>query len=288
MAVSELKTQYLVYYRDLAEAMTDTQSVYQKMFTKMTTQFDEWGITQEEKAKLISQTVMTLIPQFEQLAEQSTRELMTLESELPLKDNESLEVVRKTEFYDDQNAEITRKIQHYDVLEEEIGSKITQLNKATDEITRKIQYYDDRLLETVVEKQADLASFAVNANSDSAQDTINDLKAKMGAIEQRVVPVLGNTCPPATPIISIPAGLIVSDESDTTLTIKWLAVSGATSYILYRDGIQIASTGNLSVIDSGLVQLTKYSYNVRTFSGSYYSDLSITKVGTTLVTPVIP
>lgn len=246
MAVAELKTQYLIYYRDLAGAMTDSTSIYQKMFTKMTEQFNEWGITEEEKAKLTAQAVMTLIPQFEQLAETSARELMTLESEIPIKDNQAGEIIRKT------------------------------------------QYYDDRLLETVVEKQADLASFAVNANSDSAQDTINDLKTKMASIEQRVVPVAGNTCPPLPPVISIPAGLNAVSTSDTILTISWLAVTGATSYVLFRDGVQIASTGNLSVIDSGLIQLTKYSYNVRTFSGSLYSDLSLTVVGTTLATPVIP
>lgn len=242
MAVAELKTQYLIYYRDLAGAMTDSQSIYQKMITKMIEQFNDWGITEEEKAKLTAQTVMSLIPQFEQLAEESSRELMKLESEIPIKDNQAAEVLRKT------------------------------------------QYYDDRLLETVVEKQADLASFAVNANSDSAQDSINDLKTKMSAIEQRVVPVLGNSCPPLPAVISIPTGFNVVSTSDTILTISWLAVSGATSYVLYRDGVQIASTGNLSVIDSGLTQLTKYSYNVRAFSGSLYSDLSLTVVGTTLAT----
>jgi hypothetical protein len=244
--IPELKTQYLLYYRDLSDAMTDSTSIYQKMITKMTEQFNEWGITEEEKAKLVAQTVMTLIPQFEQLAETSARELMTLESEIPIKDNQAGEIIRKT------------------------------------------QYYDDRLLETVVEKQADLASFAVNANSDSAQTTINDLKVKMSAIEQRVVPVLGNECPTPNPIISIPNGLNVSATSDTVLTISWLAVPSATLYALYRDGVQIASTGSLNIIDSGLIQLTKYSYNVKAFSGSLYSDLSLTVVGTTLATPVIP
>jgi hypothetical protein len=246
MAVLELKTQYLIYYRDLVSAMTDSVSIYQRMLDKMIEEFDTWGITPEEKAKLTSQAVMALIPQFEQLAHTSARELMTLEADLPIKDNQALEVIRKT------------------------------------------QYYDDRLLETVVEKQADLASFAVNANSDSAQDTINDLKTKMSAIEQRVIPVLGNDCPALPATISIPTGFTVTATSDTTLTIAWLAVSGATLYALYRDGIQIASTGSLSVIDIGLLELTKYSYNIRAFSGSLYSDLSTTIVGTTLATPVVP
>lgn len=240
--VAELKTQYLLYYRDLSSAMTDSSSIYQTMIDRMVTELDTWGLITEKKSELLAQTVMTLIPQFEQLAETSARELMTLESEIPIKDNQAGEIIRKT------------------------------------------QYYDDRLLETVVEKQADLASFAVNANSDSAQTTINDLKTKMSAIEQRVVTVNGNECPVPNPIISIPSGLNVIATSDTVLTISWLAVPNVTLYALYRDGVQIASTGSLSIIDSGLIQLTKYSYNVKAFSGSLYSDLSTTIVGTTLAT----
>lgn len=242
MAVMELKTQYLLYYKDLTKAMTEDDSIYQKMIDRMTTEFDNWGITPEQKSELLSQTVMAIIPQFEQLAEASARELMTLESDIPIKDNQALE------------------------------------------LKRKIQYYDDRLLETIVEKQSDLASFAVNANSDSAQTTINDLKEKMHNVESRVITVNGNECPAPTPVIAIPANLTVQSTSDTTLTISWSAVQDATLYALYKDGVQIASSGALSFVDSGLTQVTKYSYNVRAFSGSLYSDLSQTVVGTTLAT----
>jgi len=240
--VAEFKTQYLTYYKDLVKEMLATDSIYSNMLNRMLEEFEGYGLSTEEKSKLLSQTVMTLIPQFEQMAEDSARQLILLEHEIPTKDEQVKELIRKT------------------------------------------QYYDDRLLETIVEKQSDLASFAVNANSDSAQTTINDLKEKMHNVELRVVPINGNDCPAPTPIIAIPSGFNVDETSDTTLTISWLAVANATLYVLYRDGIQIASTGSLSVLDTGLVQLTKYSYNVRAFSGSLYSDLSLTVVGTTLAT----
>lgn len=240
--VQELKTQYLLYYKDLTKHMLSEDSVYTKMIEKMIAEFDSWGLITEKKSELLAQTLMTLIPQFEQMAEKSAMELMTLESELPIKDNQALEIIRKT------------------------------------------QYYDDRLLETIVEKQSDLASFAVNSNSDSAQTTINDLKAKMANVESRVIPVKGNTCPPPEPVVSIPNGFNVIATSDTVLTISWLAVQDATLYALYRDGVQIASSGALSFVDTDLIQLTKYSYNVRAFNGSYYSDLSQTVIGTTLAT----
>jgi hypothetical protein len=151
-------------------------------------------------------------------------------------------------------------------------------------VLRKTQYYDDRLLETIVEKQSDLASFAVNANSDSAQTTINDLKSKMANLERRVTPIDGNTCPEPVPIISVPSGFMATAISDTSIEINWSQVPDANLYALYRDGVQIASSGSLSFVDTGLTQLTKYSYNVRAFSGSLYSDLSQTVVGLTLAT----
>lgn len=240
--VQELKTQYLTYYKDLTKQMMSEESIYQQMINKMVSEFDGWGLITEKKSELLAQTVMTLIPQFEQMAEKSAMDLMTLESELPIKDNQALEV------------------------------------------KRKIQYYDDRLLETIVEKQSDLASFAVNSNSNSAQATINDLKTKMKNVEGRVVPLEGNDCPAPEPIVQVPIGFNVVATSDTVLTVSWSAVHDATLYALYRDGIQVASGGALEFVDTNLTQLTKYSYNVKAFSGSYYSDLSQTIVGTTLAT----
>ena len=82
----------------------------------------------------------------------------------------------------------------------------------------------------------------------------------------------------------MPAGLNVVVDSDTQLTVSWLAVPNVTSYVLYQDGVQVASTGSLSFIASGLNEVTKYSFNVKALEGSLSSDLSTTVVGTTLAT----
>jgi len=42
-----------------------------------------------------------------------------------------------------------------------------------------------------------------------------------------------------------------------------VSVVGATLYVLFRDGIQIASGSSLSIVDTGLAEGTKYSYNVK-------------------------
>jgi len=186
--------------------MVATDSIYSVMLKKMLEEFENFGLTPEQKAELTAKTVMDLITKFEQYAESSARELISLEHELPVKDNQALEIKRKT------------------------------------------QYYDDRLLETVVEKQAELASFATNANALNAKETIKTLKEKMKNIEERVVPVDGSTIPEPVPIVPVPTGLNVVATSDTTLTISWQAVPNATVYALFQDGIQISSSGSLSTL----------------------------------------
>jgi len=57
---------------------------------------------------------------------------------------------------------------------------------------RKRQGYDDNVLIEIMKAQGGLASFAVNANSDSAQDTIDDLHVVMDKIEERVCDIVCN------------------------------------------------------------------------------------------------
>ena len=51
---------------------------------------------------------------------------------------------------------------------------------------RKRRGYDDNVLIEIMKAQGGLASFAVNANSDTAQDTIDDLHVVMDKVEDRV------------------------------------------------------------------------------------------------------
>jgi len=64
----------------------------------------------------------------------------------------------------------------------ELGLSIEQKNL----VQRQIRGYDDNMLIKIAEFQGGLASFAVNANSDTAQDTIDTLHEKMKAVEDRV------------------------------------------------------------------------------------------------------
>ena len=241
--VSEMKSIYLLYYKDISTNMTAVGSIYDTMLKKLEESFTNYGLDATQKAQILSQAIMSIMPQYEQMASKATLDVLNIETERPIKDSQ-------------------RK-----------------------EVDRKIQFYDDKLLIEIIGKQGDLASFAVNANSSTAQDTINDLKSQMTALTNRVIPLDGElTCPVPDPIIPVPATITASLITDTTLSLTWASVTGATSYVVYRDGVQIASTGLLFINDSGLTQLTKYAYNVKVVSGSLTSDLSPTVVAQTLVT----
>ena len=81
-----------------------------------------------------------------------------------------------------------------------------------------------------------------------------------------------------------PANLTVSARSDNTLTLTWTAVSGASSYAVYRDGTKVGTPTAASYADSGLSSGSTYNYTVKGVSnGSEGAGTSIQ--GTTTGTP---
>lgn len=138
---------------------------------------------------------------------------------------------------------------------------------------RQIQGYDDNLLLKIVEEQGGLASFAVNAGSDSAQTTINDLKTKMTAVESRVQPLDGgSSCPVQTQVTPIPTSLVPITITNNSITISWNPVVNATSYLVYKDGLLAATSGSLSFVDTDLDAETKYAYTVKASIDGVLSD----------------
>jgi fibronectin type 3 domain-containing protein len=66
---------------------------------------------------------------------------------------------------------------------------------------------------------------------------------------------------PAAPPLASPSGLAAA-PGDTTVSLSWNAVTGATGYDVYRGGARIASVAATSYIDTGLINGTTYSYYV--------------------------
>ncbi|HST81003.1 MAG TPA: family 16 glycosylhydrolase [Kineosporiaceae bacterium] len=62
---------------------------------------------------------------------------------------------------------------------------------------------------------------------------------------------------------SVPTGFTIAGTTSTSVSLRWNAVSGATSYNILRAGIKIASTTNTTFTDSRLNPRTPYIYSVQ-------------------------
>jgi chitodextrinase len=65
-----------------------------------------------------------------------------------------------------------------------------------------------------------------------------------------------------------PTGLTVTGTTAGSATLSWHAVSGASSYDVYRNGTRVDSTTSLTYTDNGLAASTGYSYTVAAVSSS--------------------
>ena len=80
----------------------------------------------------------------------------------------------------------------------------------------------------------------------------------------------------------VPTGLNASTVSQTQINLTWNASSGATSYLIYRNGAQIASTGQTSYSNTtGLSCGTPYTYTVRASNVGGTSGDSASSAATT-------
>lgn len=79
----------------------------------------------------------------------------------------------------------------------------------------------------------------------------------------------------------IPTGLTAGTITDTSVPLSWTAVSGATSYKVYRDGTLLSSPTGTSYTASGLTAGTSYSFQVSAVNSTGESAKSTALVVTT-------
>jgi len=231
------------YYTSIVNSAMAEDSALSRNRLEIIEQFNKYGLTNEEKAKLIAEMYISTTNEASKLASSSALAIIKQEAETPL--------------------------------------KCAQVSL----VQRQIQGYDESMLIKIMEQQGSLASFAINVDSNYAQDTINDLKCQMAQIQSRSEPLPDETvCIITGAPTPVPSNLSISEETDVSMKVSWLAVSSATSYSLYMDGIEIYSGGALSFEVTGLNQLTKYAFNIMATAGGNPSKLSATVVGITLVT----
>jgi len=236
-------TTFLDYYNQIQAGKSTDEGINQSM-AAIIKQFDEYGLTHEEKAKYIAEMYVRTASEFDKNTSNSALQLLKQEAETPLK-----------------CAQVAL-------------------------VERQHQGYDDSLLLKIMEQQGGLASFAVNSDSDFAQDTINDLKCQMAQIQSRSVDLPDEVeCVITGAPTPIPSNLNVTNITDTTMLVSWNSVPGSTSYKLYMDGVEVLAGSEIFLQLNGLTPLTKYAFSVNATANGTTSGLSNAVIGLTLATP---
>ncbi|MGO4496436.1 fibronectin type III domain-containing protein [Paenibacillus sp. 2RAB27] len=94
-----------------------------------------------------------------------------------------------------------------------------------------------------------------------------------------------NSTPVAPVLPAVPTGLAATAGS-AKVSLTWSAVSGATSYNVYRGGVKIASPTTASYNDSALTNGTTYAYTVSAVNGAGESSQSAAVNATPFLNPV--
>ena len=83
-------------------------------------------------------------------------------------------------------------------------------------------------------------------------------------------------------VLAAPQGLVATATNASTVSLTWQAVSGATEYRVFRDGVLRGTTANRDWLDLELNPSTRYSYVIRAINGTGESPDSQVSQATTL------
>ena len=91
----------------------------------------------------------------------------------------------------------------------------------------------------------------------AAPNTVSTGSPKSSSNDERTASATTQAAAPAAP-----TGVSASANSSSQITVSWGAVTGATSYIIYRGGTQVGTSTGTSYVNTGLSASTTYSYTV--------------------------
>lgn len=116
---------------------------------------------------------------------------------------------------------------------------------------------------------------------------------QMAAIKAMVDQVSSGagTTPPVTPTLAAPTGVVTSNATTSSMQISWSAVSGASSYNVYRNANKANAlpVSGVTFNDTGLAAATQYSWTVKAVdANSVESAASAAAAGTTTGTAPPP
>ncbi len=96
------------------------------------------------------------------------------------------------------------------------------------------------------------------------------------------------TATPSSPVSGAPTGLS-GTPGNTTAALTWTAVSGATSYVVYRDGAATGTVTTTAFTDTGLTNGVTYAYRVTAVTaGGESAPSAAVQVTPALPAPAVP
>ncbi|WP_240805417.1 glycosyl hydrolase family 18 protein [Streptomyces sp. A1547] len=91
----------------------------------------------------------------------------------------------------------------------------------------------------------------------------------------------GGGTDPGPSVPGAPGGTAVSGQSANGLTLSWNAVSGATGYYVYQDGVRVKTVSGPPAQITGLAAATSYSFQVSAYNAAGEGPKSAAVTGTT-------
>lgn len=195
-----LETKFNTYYTSFETNMTKAGSAYADALASIEQQFTEYGIPIEERAKYLVQAQLTALQTITTSAVQATLGIIqeekkqdAIDSQIAVDTSQIALNTKQGLKLDKDTSLVTEQINTQTQATTKTQNEALKVVQETLKVVRDKQGYDDQMIMKTTEQQANLASFAVNANSTTAQSAINNLKCLMLKQLSRTVPLAGES-----------------------------------------------------------------------------------------------
>jgi len=173
-----IKDEFFPIFEEVRKELIKDDSLYKKHLEEVNEIAGTFGLTHIEKSKMIAEFILNFARETNNLAITATMKI--------------IDGQQKEEINEKNKAKIDAEILNIDektiLIKKQQNTEDAQtllVNKQTALVQRQERGYGDNMLIKAAEFEGSLASFAVNAGSDSAQDTIEKFNTTVSSVKGR-------------------------------------------------------------------------------------------------------